>query len=149
MRGASIVRSILVGIVVAGACASPRPEPARGEAVRQECPPRPSDDFFFPPGIIAVDPEHDSSQRRAYSRSFRLAGAPSLSCGPFPAEAYRLQHWIYFRGTFIITVTVGRDGRDWEVEGIELSADAYPPVRVVRRIQRPIGGGEGEALREA
>lgn len=147
MRVTGMAGAGILAVVVVGACDSLVPEPVRGEAVRQECPAVSSDDFFFPPGIVAPNEEHDRNQRQAYSRSLRLADGASLSCGPLPVEAYRLQHWSYFRRTVVISVS--RHARGWVVEGTELSADGYPPVQVVRRVQHPIGDVEVEALKNA
>jgi len=99
-------------LLAVSACATPRAIPAQPECDSKA--------YYFPPGTFPEGyPAADAKRRLWYAASLARIREPSLSCGTWEGEAYRLI-WLHeFAHPVVIRVT-SRD-RQVEAEAFQLS----------------------------
>jgi hypothetical protein len=99
-------------------CREATPEPKGGQAVRDLCPPRTDDQYYFESGSLA---RFDEVNRPVVSRYLRQLDAPSFSCGQQVAEGYRLTRVPTATGGTVV-VSVAETGSGWSVSAAEFEA---------------------------
>jgi hypothetical protein len=117
-------------------------------AVRETCPVRTSDEYYFPAETFADESgRNDAFVRGWYSEQLRAMGEPSLSCGS-PGRVYRFTWLRTFHHPIAVRVTdFGRRGR---LDAIELDgAGGYEPGRPLRRRRFLLGAKTMVELRDA
>jgi hypothetical protein len=117
-------------------------------AVRETCPVRTSDEYYFPAETFADESgRNDAFVRGWYSEQLRAMGEPSLSCGS-PGRVYRFTWLRTFHHPIAVRVTdFGRRGR---LDAIELDgAGGYEPGKPLRRRSFVLGKKTMGALRES
>lgn len=117
-------------------------------AMRDACPARHSDEYYFPAGTFTDESGRDDAFVRGwFSQQLRAMGEPSLSCGA-PARVYRFTWLRTFHHPVAVRVTdFGRRGR---LDAIELDgAGGYEPGQPRRRRSFVLGAKTMVALREA
>lgn len=100
-----------------GACVATSPPPQPGFQVRETCPPRDDEHFYFPGAAISDNVDNDRQNRAALSRYLQALQSPSLSCGAEPVEGYRLMRVMPSRATVILAA---RSGGDWTLDSSQL-----------------------------
>ena len=105
-------------VLCAGGCGPARslPEPRAGTAVRRDCPPERSIDYYFEEGAL---PGKDTS-RPLWADVLHQFDVPSLSCGPGTGDAYRLLVVTHTRPTFTVIQVINAEPNAWDVRFGEL-----------------------------
>jgi hypothetical protein len=118
----------------------PLPEPSAGTMAREECPPQPDAEYYFPAGVFwwPAYPEParvDASERSNHSAFLRSMNEPSLSCGWMDAEVYRFLYLRSFHGAVLVRFVRTADGAT--AHAIEMTVQRWTgdgfTVPVIRR----------------
>ena len=129
------------------------PEPSVAERVRPDCPPRVSDQYYFPE--FALHPSHETLDVMARSLNSALLSAieaPSLSCGQSSTDAYRLIWLPTNRPYVVIEIMRGDQSRkaEWFAEGVELTRErGTSNWKVMNRSHRRVTDSEVDELRKS
>jgi hypothetical protein len=126
-----------------GACVRTPPPREPGFQVRESCPPKNDEYFYFPSAAISDKGDKDKQHRAALSRYLQALDSPSLSCGAAPVEGYRLVRLMTARATVILAA---RAGDNWTLESSQLERRDNNLWIVAAHSRRELGSDESKTL---